>query len=112
MNIGGVSIDASGNTAVEIKATSQDAVLEKITSIGGSTTSASTNDGLIHARIPIDKVEDLAAMDSVKYVGTGSAATRGGFDSSSQLKAPKPPMRPPYIFRGPVGGATTPDANE
>jgi len=70
MNIGGVSIDASGKTGVEIKATSQDAVLEKITSIGGSVTNASTNDGLIHARIPIDKVEELAAMDSVKYVGT------------------------------------------
>jgi len=76
MNIGGVSVDASGNTDVEIKTDSRDAVLAKIMSIGGSVP-LSTNDGLIHARIPIDKVKDLAAMDSVKYVGTDTAPRSG-----------------------------------
>ncbi len=120
MNIGGVSIDASGNTAVEIKATSPDAVLEKITSIGGSVTSASTNDGLIRARIPIDKVEDLAAIDSVKYVGAGSAGFGPpNFFAPRNMPIQKPtfatggtgtpPIRVPYTSQG---GATTSPGNE
>jgi len=63
-----VAIDAEGKTMVDIHAEVGDAVLARIASLGGSVVSSTPEQGRITALVPIDRIEDLAAMQEVQFV--------------------------------------------
>ena len=64
----GVQIDNEGFTLVDIKAKVTEAVLARIRALGGSVISSFPQYDAIRASLPIDRLEELAAMPEVSFI--------------------------------------------
>jgi hypothetical protein len=63
-----VQIDSAGGTLVDIKAKVTDAVLARIHGLGGSVISSFPQYDAIRASLPMDRLEELAAMPEVSFI--------------------------------------------
>ena len=79
------SVDGQGMVIVDIKADVGDALLQTIDGIGGLVVSSYPDYDAVRARVPIRRIEELAALPEVRFVGprqqylvhTGSATSQG-----------------------------------
>jgi Subtilase family len=78
-----VEVDSPGRTTVDIKAQITNEMLEQIRSLGGTVVSAFPRFNAVRAMLPIDRIEDLAAMPEVRFIrpeekgGTNKVVSEG-----------------------------------
>lgn len=80
----GVEVETDGNVTVDIKAQVTRQVLAKIRSLGGKIISSVDQFDAIRARMPLENLEQLAALTEVKAIGPAEQATTNGPGLSRQ----------------------------
>jgi hypothetical protein len=79
------NVDVQGMVVVDVKADVSDALLQTIASLGGTVLSSYPEYEAVRARLPLGRIEELAALGEVRHVGpqerfllnTGSATSQG-----------------------------------
>jgi hypothetical protein len=70
----GVKIDARGRALVDVRAAVTPAILRRIRGLGGAVISESARDQSIIARVPLLKLETLAADAAVRFIEPAAEA--------------------------------------
>jgi hypothetical protein len=73
--LSGVEVDSSGRTTVDISASVSDVLLGRIRSLGGTIVNSFSQYDAIRAIVPIDSLEDLAALPEVRFIRPADMGT-------------------------------------
>jgi uncharacterized repeat protein (TIGR01451 family) len=63
-----VQVDTSGETLVDIKGEVTDALMARIEEVGGQVVNSFPQFGSVRAKVPIDRMEDIAELDEVRSI--------------------------------------------